>query len=50
MGVYTEYMTVYDGICQVVRIPDGDLDETPVMGILSESLACDKYMTSFDVI
>jgi hypothetical protein len=22
MGVYTKYMTVYDGICQVVRIPD----------------------------
>ncbi len=22
MGVYTEYMWVYDGICQVVRIPD----------------------------
>jgi hypothetical protein len=22
MGVYTEYMTVYDSICQVVRIPD----------------------------
>ncbi len=23
MGSYTEYMWVYDGICQVVRIPDG---------------------------
>ncbi len=23
MGVYAEYMWVYDGICQVVRIPDG---------------------------
>ncbi len=22
MGIYTEYMWVYDGICQVVRIPD----------------------------
>ncbi len=22
MGSYTEYMTSYDGICQVVRIPD----------------------------
>ncbi len=22
IGVYTEYMWVYDGICQVVRIPD----------------------------
>ncbi len=22
MGSYTEYMWVYDGICQVVRIPD----------------------------
>ena len=22
MGVYTGYMWVYDGICQVVRIPD----------------------------
>ncbi len=26
MGVYTEYMTVYDGICQVVRIPDGRVE------------------------
>jgi hypothetical protein len=24
MGVFSEYMTVYDGICQVVRIPDAD--------------------------
>ncbi len=34
MGVYTEYMTVYDGICQVVRIPDVVLSSSSYIQIL----------------
>ena len=34
MGSYTEYMWVYDGICQVVRIPDEWQD------VLDDVLAC----------
>ncbi len=32
MGSYTEYMWVYDGICQVVRIPDADSESGRSLG------------------
>jgi hypothetical protein len=46
MGSYTEYMTVYDGICQVVRIPDANMHENMKKTYAVYAKQNEKYIIS----